>query len=204
MSKMIKSAALALSLSLALVANGARAGVETTEAAKVPAGRYEVDPSHAQVVARVNHLGFSTTTVRFPKISGALTYDPAHPEAATVDVTIDTAALTSDWEARDKELRGPGFFNSAAFPEARFTARSLAVVDGHTARVMGEMTLLGVTRPVEFAVDLIGSGKGMMGDGRIGLVARAKINRSDFGMKAFLPAVGDAVEIIVDAEFTRK
>lgn len=203
---MFRAAAVVLSMAAVpiLAPTPATAGVETLDAAKVPSGRYEIDPSHALVAARVNHLGFSATTVRFPKVSGALTYDPAHPEAASVDVAIETGSLSSDWEARDTDLKSPAFFNVAAFPTARFTATSLVPVDAAHAKVKGNLTMLGVTRPVELDVTLIGAGKGMMGDGRIGLEARGRINRSDFGMKTFLPAVSDAVDIAIDAEFTRK
>ena len=183
---------------------GAGAAVESADSAKVQAGTYEVDPSHVSVAARVDHLGFTMTTLRFTKLTGNFNYDPAKPEASTLDVTIDVASLNSDWEARDKELRSPAFFNIAAHPQARYVASSLEKIDASNARVNGQLTLLGVTRPVQMNVRLQGTGKGMMGDQRTGFLATMKFNRSDFGMKTFLPAIGDTVEVTVDAEFTRK
>lgn len=200
----MKSKFLAVALALVIPTTLAQAGVESADATKVQAGTYEMDPSHASVAARVDHLGFSSTTIRFAKLAGKLTYDPATPESSTLDVTIDTSSLSTDWAARDSELRGGGFFNTAQFPTARFTATKLTKVDASHAKVAGQLTLLGVTKPVELDVVLLGTGTGMMGDRRIGFEARGSFNRSDFGMKNFLPAVGDKVSLVIDAEFSRK
>lgn len=188
----------------ALIAQSAAAGVETTDAAKIPAGAYELDPSHASVAARVNHLGFSTTTVRFPKVSARFVYDPLHPQASQLDVTVETASLTTDWPERDRDLKSPAFFNVAAFPTAQYTANALTPLDASHARVDGQLTLLGVTRPVSMDVALVGSGLGMMNDRRAGFSAHLQFKRSDFGMKTFLPAVGDTVDVAIDAEFAKK
>jgi polyisoprenoid-binding protein YceI len=182
----------------------ARAAVESTDAARVEAGTYAIDPSHVAVAARVDHLGFTKATLRFTRVAGSFDYDPGNPQAARLDVTIDTASLTTDWEARDKELRSPAFFNAAAFPQARYVATSLVKIDSSHARVNGQLTLLGLTRTVPMDVTLIGTGTGMRNDRRAGFFATMKFNRSDFGMKAFLPAVGNAVEVSIDAEFSRK
>lgn len=187
-----------------LAGQAATAAVETKDSAAVAAGTYEMDQSHASVAAKVDHLGFSTTTVRFAKLAGQLSYDPARPEASTVEVTIDTASLTSDWAARDAELKSPAFFNTAKFPTAKFTASSLTKTSASTAKVSGQLTLLGVTKPVQLDIKLLGSGTGMMGDRRIGFAGQTRIKRSDFGMTTFLPAIGDEVEIVIDVEFTKK
>ncbi|MCJ2185865.1 YceI family protein [Novosphingobium beihaiensis] len=201
----LKRIALPLAAGLAaLGAGAATAGVESTKAADVAAGTYQIDPSHTSVAGRIDHLGFSTTTIRFAKSAGEFTYDPAHPEDATLSVTVDTKSLSTDWEARDNELKGPMFFNTDKFPTATFTADSLTKLDDNHARVDGELTLLGVTRPVEMDVTLRGTGKGMMGDTRAGFEAHMTIQRSDFGMKAYVPAVGDKVGLSIDAEFVKK
>jgi polyisoprenoid-binding protein YceI len=189
---------------VAMSASNSFAGVEAVEASRVPVGNYEIDPSHASVQARVDHFGFSTTIVRFPKVSGRFAFDPAHAEASSLDVTLDAGALSSDWEARDAELKGAGFFNVAKFPTIRFSSNALTKVDASHAKVDGQLTLLGVTRPVQIDVTLLGTGTGMMGDRRAGFAAHTSINRSDFGMKTFLPAIGDKVDIVIDVEFSKK
>ena len=197
--------ALPLAAGLAMLGAGvASAGVESTKAGDVAAGTYEIDPSHTSVAGRIDHLGFSTTTIRFAKTSGQFTYDPAHPESTKLNVTVDTKSLSTDWEARDNELKGPMFFNTDKFPNATFTADSLTKVDDNHAKVVGQLTLLGVTKPVEMTVTLRGSGTGMMGDTRAGFEAHMSIMRSDFGMKAYVPAVGDKVDLSIDAEFVKQ
>jgi polyisoprenoid-binding protein YceI len=191
-------------MAMAMTGGLAQAAADSSDAAKVPAGHYEVDPSHTSVAARINHMDFTMTTVRFLKLSGSFTYDPAQPQLSKLDVAIDAASLTSDWDARDKELRSPAFFNISTYPTIRYVATSLDKIDASHARVNGQLTLLGVTKAVAMNVTLNGGGKGMMGDQRAGFSGTLTINRSDFGMKTFLPAIGDAVDISVDAEFTRK
>lgn len=191
-------------LLLAWAAPSASAPPAGQPAAEAPAGVYEIDPSHASIAAKVGHLGFSTTTVRFPKIAGNLVVDTSAAAKTALNIEIQTDSLTSDWEARDKDLRGPGFFNTAAFPTAKFVSNELTLVDARHARVKGQLTLLGVTRPVDLEVTLVGTGKGMMGDQRLGFAGHAHIKRSEFGMKTFIPAVSDDVEIDIDAEFSRK
>lgn len=180
------------------------AGVEVRDAAKVLAGTYNADPSHTAVAARINHLGLSTTTVNFNNVSGSFIYDPAQPQASKLDVTIDMAVLNSGSSERDGRLKSAQFFNVPAFPNVHYVSTSLIPKDSTHATVNGQLTLLGVTKPVALEVTLLGSGTGLAKDTRVGFSATAKIKRSDFGMTAFLPMVGDDVEIIIDSEFSRK
>lgn len=187
-----------------LMASTALASSEGNDPAKIEKGTYVADPSHTAVAARIDHLGLSKTVIRFTKTAGQFTYDPAHPEASALDVTIDTASLNSDFEARDADLRKGGFFNVAAFPTAHYVGTSLVRVDATHARVNGQLTLLGVTKPVTLDVTLVGEGAGLANDRRVGVVGHMVFNRSDFGMKTFLPMVGDAVDVSIDAEFSKK
>lgn len=198
-------ATLPLAAIAAILASGAAlAGAASADAGSVPGGTYEIDPSHTSVAGRVKHLGFSFTTIRFARTSGTFTYDPAHAETAKLNVTVDATSLSTDWAARDAELKGPMFFNSAKFPTMTFAAESLTKLDVSHAKIRGQLTLLGVSKPVDMDVTLNGTGNGMMGDTRAGFEARMTILRSDFGMKAYLPAVADTVDIVIDAEFTKK
>lgn len=187
-----------------LIANPLMAASQGADVARIEKGTYAADPTHTAVAARVDHLGFSKTTLRFAKASGEFTFDPAKLEASTLDVSVDANSLSTDMDARDKELRGAGFFNVASFPAARYVASGLVRLDATHARVDGQLTLLGLTRPVPMEVTLIGVGTGLANDKRIGVIGHMQIKRSDFGMKAFLPFVGDDVTIDIDAEFSKK
>lgn len=187
-----------------LAATPALAGAETHDPATVPAGTYTIDTTHAAIVAYIGHLGFSRTAVRFDGIAGALDWDPAHPGAATVAVTVDPATLNSGMALRNEHLKGPGFFAVAANPLISFKGAHLARTGPDTARLPGELTLLGVTRPVVLTVKFNGFGKGMDGAPRIGFSAHTTIRRGDFGMKTLLGPITDEVELDIDAEFARK
>lgn len=193
----------ALALS-ALVAAPLGAAMDSTDPAAVGAGTYLVDNSHAAVLAQVNHMGFSTNTVRFDSINGTVSYDPAKPDMSSADITIDTGSLNSGFAARDEHLKGAMFFNTTAFPKATFKGVHLMKTGANTGEYHGNLTLLGVTRPVALKVKFNGYGKGMDGQPRIGFSATAQLKRSDFGMKAFIPAVGDDVALQIDLELSRK
>ena len=199
---MKKFAAFALAITAATAAIAA--GVESTDPAAVPSGTYELDPSHVGVAATVSHLGFSNAVVRFEDVSGSVSYDPANPEASSADITIGAASLNSGWAARDGHLRSPEFFNVAAHPTITFKSASLKPTGASTAALSGDLTLLGVTRPVTLDVTFKGLGKAFDPATRIGFAASGKIKRSDFGMMTFLPLVGDEAAITIDAEFTKK
>lgn len=196
--------ALMLIAPLAVLAAPLGAVKETADPAAVPAGTYVVDNTHATVLGKTMHLGFSTNTIRFDTINGSVTYDPAKPEASTADITIDTTTLNSGFTPRDNHLKGAQFFNVAAFPNASFKADKLVKTGTDTADLPGQLTLLGVTKPVTLKVKFNGFGKGMDGQPRIGFAATGAIKRSDFGMKAFVPAVGDDIALEVDLELARK
>lgn len=196
--------ALLLIAPVAVLAAPLGAVKETADPAAVPAGTYTVDNTHATVLGKTMHLGFSVNTVRFDTINGSVTYDPAKPEASTADITIDTTTLNSGFTPRDNHLKGAQFFNVAAFPNATFKADKLVKTGADTADLPGQLTLLGVTRPVTLKVKFNGFGKGMDGQPRIGFAATGAIKRSDFGMKAFVPAVGDDIALEVDLELARK
>lgn len=182
----------------------ANAAVTSKDPSAVAAGHYEVDPTHASIQARIDHLGFSTTTVAFDQVSGGFDYDPAKPEQSQLAISVDPAALNSGFDKRDSDLKGPGFFNVPGFSTITFTSSHLTRVDATHATVDGQLTLLGVTKPLTLNVTFNGTGTGMMGDTRAGFQATATLLRSDFGMKTFLPAIGDQVTLLIDAEFTKK
>lgn len=191
-------------LAAASLAYAPVAAAQDASAAVVAAGTYALDASHTTVAARISHLGFSETTVTFPRTSGSLTFDPTKPEAAKLEVTIDIAGLSSGWEARDGHLKGAQFFDVAQHPTATYRATGLTMLGAGRARVDGELMLRGVTKAVPLTVTFNKAGAGMMKEPRIGFSATAELKRSDFGMTAFLPGVGDAVKVAIDSEFVGK
>jgi polyisoprenoid-binding protein YceI len=166
-----------------------------------PAGKYTLDQSHLGLVARVSHVGFSWSVFRFTKATGVLTWDPANPAADKLTVTVDPASIaTSAVEGFPAELGGEKYLNVAKFPAATFTSRAFHVIDATHGRVDGDLTLLGVTKPVTFDVELVGAGPEFRGP-VLGVTARTAIPPNDFGLPG--PFWGPPIQLTVDVEFDK-
>ena len=181
-----------------------------------PPGEYKLDNTHASVTFRVNHLGLSRYTARFTDIAGKLNFDPANPAAMSVESTVDPNSLETDFPLDepdfDAELTGPQWLDAGRFPTITFKSTKVEPTGANTAKVTGDFTLHGVTRPLTLDVTFNGgyAAGGMDPSGaRIGFSAKGEIKRSEFGIAYGVPAAGtnfgvsDAVEIIIEAEFTQ-
>ncbi|MCW0197103.1 YceI family protein [Sphingopyxis sp.] len=177
---------------------------------RVTAGTYAADPNHTMVVWKLDHLGFSNYTGIFGDVTGTLVLDPANPAAAKVDVTIPIAKVTTASAGLTGHLLRPGkddakpdFFGPTP-ADARFVSTRVVLDDdGDEAKVTGDLTLNGVTRPVTLDVDFHGAGA-MGGKQTVGFEAEATIRRSDFGLGFGVPMVGDEVELEIHAAFEKQ
>jgi polyisoprenoid-binding protein YceI len=170
------------------------------ELADARAGSYAIDPDHSAVFARVQHIGYSWSVFRFDRVSGKLGWDPAAPEKSTLSVAVVVESITSNVKGFASELAGDNYLKAAKFPEATFVSSAFRRGDATHGKVEGNLTLLGITRPATFEVELIGAGKGWADKPRLGVHAVARINPTDFGLPAIF---GKAIEIVVDTEFER-
>jgi polyisoprenoid-binding protein YceI len=165
---------------------------------------YKIDPSHTHVLFMVDHLGFSKMIGFFTDMNGTISYDPAKPDANKLDVDIKTASLQSQFAPRDKDLKGADWFNVAEFPDMKFVGTKFVKKDDKSGQVIGDLTLLGVTKPVTLEVTLNKMAVRPTDKKQtVGFSARGSINRSDFGMKTFIPYIGDKVDILIETEATK-
>ncbi|HWA00570.1 MAG TPA: YceI family protein [Caulobacterales bacterium] len=181
-------------------------------ATDAPAGQYELDPEHASLIFRVDHLGFSNFTGRFARWNVTLDLDPAHPENASVSATIDPASFEVDRPAPGflDEIKGPSFLNAAGFPQMTFRSTRVERTGADTARVTGDFSFRGQTHPVTLEVKFNGGYPGMSLDphARVGFAVRGALKRSDFGFSSGLPppgtkfGVGDEVTFEINCELT--
>lgn len=179
------------------------------------AGVYDLDKTHASVTFRVDHLGMSRYTARFTGIDGKLNFDPANPAAMSVEASVDTRSIKTDYPNPtpdfDAELAGPNWLDAARFPKITFKSTSVEPTGPNTAKVAGDFSLHGVTKPLVLDVIFNGGYDGAPMDpgSRVGFSAQGKIKRSDFGVSYGVPqpgstfGVGDEVEIQIEAEFTK-
>jgi polyisoprenoid-binding protein YceI len=176
----------------------------TPPPAELPAGSYRLDPEHATLLIRIDHLGFSTLVGRFDRFDATLDFDLEHPEAAMLAATIDPASIDFNVPMFEAQLRGTDWLDVARFPQARFTSREVAVTGEKTGRVTGDLTLHGVTQPVTLEVVFNGAGDSLVtGRYTLGFAATGTLARSAFGLGAYAPAVGDEVTLEIHAELQR-
>lgn len=180
------------------------ASPRSQDPAKVPAGEYVLDPRHASLLVKISHMGFSNYTMRFDRLDGHFTYDPANWTATQVTITVDPTSINTGQPSFDKTIAGPDYFNAAKYPAITFVSTSVAGRDGK-GTVSGDLTFHGVTRPVTLDVMFNGVGPGLLGVGtRLGFSGMTHIKRSDFGVTAAGQFTGDDLELIFETEFTRK
>jgi len=183
----------------------------TLSVAPPPAGHYQLDKSHASLLLRVSHLGFSTYTTRFSRFDAELTFDPANLAASQVVTTIDTASLEMDGapQACIDIVRGPQLLDTAKFPQITFRSDRVHV-SSNSLEITGTLNLHGVTRPLVLTATFNGGFAGVPMDphARVGFSAHGSFKRSDFGMGFGVPppgttfGVGDLIDVSIEAEFT--
>jgi polyisoprenoid-binding protein YceI len=163
------------------------------------ADSYTIDPAHTFPNFTINHLGFSTLHGRFDKSSGKITMDRAKG-TGSVEVVVEVASVSTGFPKRDEHLRSPDFFNATEFPEMVFKSTKVSF-EGKGAKVEGQLTMKGVTKPVTLDVTSINCGVHPFSKKQVcGFNATAKIHRSDFGVNYALPAVGDEVDLDIEVE----
>ncbi|MEM1103277.1 MAG: YceI family protein [Pseudomonadota bacterium] len=174
-------------------------------AERLRAGDYELDPAHAVLLFKIDHLGFSKYVGRFNTFDAALSFNADDPASAELEAVIQTASIDVGDPDFAKTLAGPDWFDSETFPEAMFRSVAVEVTGDASARIEGELTLLGVTKPVSLEATFNGGARNLLTQRyTLGFEAHGVFNRSDFGMDRLLPAVGDAVELEIHAEFLRR
>ena len=177
----------------------------TADIAALEAGDWKLDPAHAALIFRINHLGYSDIIGRFETFDVSLSGDASDPAAARAEAVIDMTSLDMANDDFAAELMGPKFFDAERYPQAVF--RTLAVRPGqdNAAEVDGELTLHGVTRPVTLHMTFNGTAYDRIrGADVAGFSATAVIDRSDFGISAFSGLVTDEVRIEIEAEFLKQ
>jgi polyisoprenoid-binding protein YceI len=172
--------------------------------AAAPAGSYKLDPDHASIIGRIRHQTTSYSTFRFYSDAGTLDWNPAHIEASKVDVTVDIKSLATPVPGFADRLMGERYFNLAKFPQARFVSTSIRLTGQTTGEITGDLTFLGVTKPITVKAELVGAGPNPRGVPTIGFEGTARFNRFDFGLAALPNNIGDQVELILDLEFNRQ
>lgn len=175
-----------------------------TDVTELRGGAYTLDPDHATLLWKINHLGFSTFIGRFNDFDATLDFDPENIESSQVEVVINTAGLDINNEEFAEELRGDAWFNVEQFPQAVFRSTSFVeAIDEDSFVFTGDLTLLGVTAPVDLEINFHGGGRNFLTRSyTLGFSASTSFLRSDYGLDRFTSfGVGDEIELEIHVEF---
>ncbi len=176
----------------------------THEPGEAPAGTYEIDPYHTQVIFVVVHLGFTNFYGNFSGASGSLTYAPAAPGAMAVSVSVPVSSVSTSVPKLDAILKGSDWLDAARFPAMAFKSTSVTQTGPKTADVAGLLTLHGVTKPLTLHATFIGAGVNLLTHKQtVGFQLSGALKRSDFGVDRFVPLVSDEVSIMIAAAFEK-
>ena len=173
----------------------------SNDPATVRAGNYDIDPLHTRVTWTTSHFGISRYSGQLVELHGRLQVDASNPAKSSLSVMIplDKGGVFQD--DLDKRLVTE-FFDVAQHPTATFTSTSIERVGEREVRITGDLNLKGVTKPIVLSGVFIGSGVHPRSKRfTIGFNGEATIKRSEFGVTAFLPSIGDEVRLALEAEF---
>ena len=205
MVKTLMANGLKLSLGAIYLAGALALGSASTRAE--PAD-FVFDPEHTYITFFVSHLGLADVAGMFLESRGSFRYDEENKKLASLKFTIKTDSVFTNHKKRDEHLRSADFLNSSEFPEITFVATKAEKLSDSTGKVTGDLTVLGVTRPVTLDVTLNGSGNYPFGDEHyaIGIHATGSFKRSDFGMTYGIDSnfVGDEVKLVIGFEGIRQ
>ncbi|MCV6606466.1 MAG: YceI family protein [Porticoccaceae bacterium] len=168
------------------------------------ADKYVGDNSHTEVIFKVDHLGFSTTYGRFTNVESELVYDAEKPSKSSVSATVYTDSVDVGHGPKTDHLKRGDFFNVAEFPQMTFKSTAIKVVADKKLEITGDLTLLGVTRPVTMnaTINKIGKHPIYQSDA-IGFSATGRLDRTKWGLDAYAPMVGEEVSFNIEFEGTR-
>ncbi len=185
---------------------------QASDLSDLPSGLYELDKTHASIVWKIDHMGMSTYVGRFTDFDIILDLDATNYKNSSAQATIKTNSVSTEYPYPEKtdfnqELAtGKSWFNANQFPEITFKSSSLTVIDAKQAMLEGELTLLGVSKPVTLNLTLNDAltSHPFKDKPAIGFSATTTIKRKDWGLVKFLPAIGNEVQIEIEAEFIGK
>jgi len=186
---------------------------------KAPKGTYKNDPYHSSLTFKIDHFGLSHYTARFTKFDATLEFDPAKMTSSSVTVAIDPTSVRTDYSGDFKALhkdspyksfedeiaRGDKYLNADKFGTITFKSTKV-VPSGKGLKVTGDLTFLGVTKPVTLDASVVGSIEKhpYMGVAVVGFSATGVVKRSEWGMTGTQAYLGDDVTIIFEGEFDQQ
>ena len=175
-----------------------------TNPADVQSGSYSVEPQHTRLIFALSHLGFTTWYGEFTHISGTLTLNPKALGTSTLDIIIPSNTVSTSNTKLDGELNSPLWLDTTKYPTIEFKSTKIVRTGHDTARVTGDLTFHGVTKPETLNVTFNASGVSLFDKKyTVGFNATGMIKRTDFNDGVYVPLLGDDVSLLISAAFVK-
>ena len=168
---------------------------DTAIASVVPAGTWNVDPSHSTIGFAVKHMGIATVRGAFTEFEGSLVV--GDDGVATASGTVKATSVDTKEPARDEHLRSADFFDAETHADIAFTSTAIEPTGDDTFEITGDLTLHGITKPVTLKAEVNGSDVDPWGNTRVGLEIAGSLSRGDYEMK-FNQALGSGNMLVAD------
>jgi polyisoprenoid-binding protein YceI len=171
---------------------------------------WNLDPTHTLVEFSAKHMVFATVKGRFDRATASIVLDEGNLDASSVSATIESASLNSGVEQRDAHLKGADFLDVENYPSISFVSRGVESSSADRARILGDLTIRDVTRPVTLDTTFEGRGTNPWGQEIASFHATARINRRDFGLTWNVALdqggvlVGEEIRLAISAEAIRQ
>ena len=163
--------------------------------------KYNFDPGHSQILFETAHLGYSTTWNMFSGFEGVIEFDAENPAQSSVSVSFPAASMLTGFEPRYQHFMTAEFFDPAKDQTVSFKSTLIEVTGEKTAKITGDLTLNGVTKPVVLDTVLNQAGDHPMeGKPWLGFGATTTLVRSEFGLGAYTPFIGDEIPVRIQIE----
>ncbi len=177
----------------------------SAERAALRDGAYRLDPDHAALLFKIDHLGFSNYVGRFNRLSATLDFSSDDPQASRLEAIVEIGSLDVANAEFSKTLLGPNWFDATRFPQAIFRSTNVVLTGDRNGRIMGDLTLKGVTAPMTLEATFNGGAQDLLRGGYVlGFSAVGVIDRTQFGVDAFSGVIASEVRLEIEAEFIRR
>lgn len=171
---------------------------------------WQIDSAHSHIYFTARHMMISKVRGQFESFSGSVQYDEENPTRTAVDIEVDINSINTREEQRDTHLKSPDFFDAATYPVMRFKSTAVEKTGEDTAKLHGDLTIRGVTKPVTLDVDYAGQAKSPWGTISAGFSATSTINRKEWGLnwnqalETGGVLVGDKIQIEIELELVKQ
>lgn len=172
---------------------------------QVPPGQYELDPYHWSITFDVDHFKYSRFTMRLDRATAKLDWNEGGLDRSSVAATIDAASVDTHVPLLDKLVQGADMFDVARYPQIRFVSTRFERTGEARGTLTGDLTIHGITQPVTLDVTFNGFAPNpLTKQDTLGFSADGRFSRARFGLSTWFPAVGDEIDVRIQAEFVRQ